>query len=287
MILILGKSGYIGKAFVEEAKRRNIEYNALSRSEVDYTNYEELNSFFLKIGACKYDVVINCAGFIGKPNVDACETRKAETIAGNVVFPVMLSNLCARFGAIYCHISSGCIYNGYDKEYTEEDPPNFCFKTNNGSFYSGTKALAEELINRDKTYVCRLRIPFDHINSPRNYLSKLLNYDKLLDMKNSVSHRYDFVNACYDLIKKKAPYGIYNIVNSGFVSTAQVVQIMHRYLNINKNFDFFESEQQFYEIGASAPRSNCILDNSKLLSTGVNIRTTEEALAESLTRWRK
>tara|TARA_Y100000593_G_scaffold62445_1_gene115691 strand:+ start:1704 stop:2567 length:864 start_codon:yes stop_codon:yes gene_type:complete len=287
MILILGKSGYIGKAFVEEAKRRNIEYNALSRSEVDYTNYEELNSFFLKIGACKYDVVINCAGFIGKPNVDACETRKAETIAGNVVFPVMLSNLCARFGATYCHISSGCIYNGYDKEYTEEDPPNFCFKTNNGSFYSGTKALAEELINRDKTYVCRLRIPFDHINSPRNYLSKLLNYDKLLDMKNSVSHRYDFVNACYDLIKKKAPYGIYNIVNSGFVSTAQVVQIMHRYLNINKNFDFFESEQQFYEIGASAPRSNCILDNSKLLSTGVNIRTTEEALAESLTRWRK
>ena len=287
MILILGKSGYIGKAFVEEAKRRNIEHYALSRSEVDYTNFEKLYSVIGGIGAYKFDAVINCAGFIGKPNVDACETRKGETIAGNVVFPVMVSNLCARFGATYCHISSGCIYNGYDKEYTEEDPPDFCFKTNNGSFYSGTKALAEELINKDKTYVCRLRIPFDHIDSPRNYLSKLLNYDKLLDMKNSVSHRYDFVNCCYDLIKKKAPYGIYNIVNTGFISTAQVVQMMHRYLDIDKNFDFFENEQQFYEIGANAPRSNCVLDNSKLLSTGVKIRTTEEAILESLTRWRK
>ena len=287
MILILGKSGYIGEAFVKEAKRRNIDYYALSRSEVDYTNFEKLYSVMGGIGACKFDAVINCAGFIGKPNVDACETRKGETIAGNVVFPVMVSNLCARFGATYCHISSGCIYNGYDKEYTEEDPPDFCFKTNNGSFYSGTKALAEELINRDKTYVCRLRIPFDHIDNPRNYLSKLLNYDKLLDMKNSVSHRYDFVNACYDLINKKAPHGIYNIVNTGFISTAQVVQLISRYLNIDKNFDFFESEQQFYEIGASAPRSNCILDNSKLLSTGVRIRAAEEALLESLTRWRK
>ena len=63
--------------------------------------------------------------------------------------------------------------------------------------------------------------------------------------------------------------------------------MMRRHLNINKNFDFFENEEQFYEIGANAPRSNCILDNSKLLSAGVNIRTTEEAILESLVRWGK
>ena len=32
--------------------------------------------------------IINAAGFTGKPNVDACETHKQETIDGNVVFPV-------------------------------------------------------------------------------------------------------------------------------------------------------------------------------------------------------
>ena len=84
------------------------------------------------------------------------------------------------------HISSGCIYDGYNKVYTEEDPPNFCFKTNNGSFYSGCKALAEDLVNKNNSYICRLRIPFDQYNNPRNYLSKLQNYNKLLNMKNSI-----------------------------------------------------------------------------------------------------
>ena len=63
MILILGKSGYIGKAFVEEAKRRNIEYNALSRSEVDYTNYEELmsaSSFTGSVYMLTFAVLMGC-----------------------------------------------------------------------------------------------------------------------------------------------------------------------------------------------------------------------------------
>ena len=286
MILILGKSGYIGEAFVEEVRRRNIDYYALSRNEVDYTDYFELYRFLRQRGGA-FDSIINCAGYVGKPNVDICESHKAETIAGNVVFPVMVSKLCDIFDLRYCHISSGCIYGGYEKEFTEEDPPNFCFKTNNGSFYSGTKALAEELITYDKSYVWRLRIPFDNIDNPRNYLSKLLTYDRLLDMKNSVSHRYDFVNACLDLLSKEAPYGTYNVVNSGCITTAQVVQLMSKFLNINKDFAFFRDEKEFYEIGASAPRSNCVLDNSKLLSTGVEIRDTVEALESSLNNWKQ
>ena len=285
MILVLGKSGYIGEAFVREADRRNIDYKALSRSEVDYTNHLKLDKFLE--WSPKVTTIINCAGFVGKPNVDECEIRRTETFAGNVIFPVLISKLCYKYDLKYCHISSGCIYSGYEKEFTEEDPPNFCFDSEiEGSFYSGTKALAEKLINYDKSYILRLRIPFDHIDNPRNYLSKLLTYDKLLDMKNSVSHRFDFVNACLDLLINEAPYGIYNVVNSGFITTAQVVQLMGKILNINKNFDFFRDEQEFYEIGASAPRSNCVLDNSKLLSTGVKIRNTVEALEESLKIWK-
>jgi UDP-glucose 4,6-dehydratase len=106
-------------------------------------------------------------------------------------------------------------------------------------------------------------------------------------MKNSVSHRYDFVNACLDLLLMKAHHGIYNIVNSGYISTAQVVQMMGKILNINKDFDFFESEKHFYEIGATAPRSNCILDNSKLTSSGIKIRSAEEAISDSLSNWKQ
>ena len=40
--------------------------------------------------------IINCAGYIGKPNVDACELAKADCIEGNVLLPLMLAQLCCE-----------------------------------------------------------------------------------------------------------------------------------------------------------------------------------------------
>jgi UDP-glucose 4,6-dehydratase len=39
-------------------------------------------------------------------------------------------------------------------------------------------------------------------------------------------------------------------------------------------------------VAAKTPRSNCILDVSKLLAAGVAMRPVEEALAEALRQWR-
>lgn len=285
MILVLGQTGYIGTQFINELEYRNLAYMGISRGNIDYTNYSVLYSFLTTdIARNNFELVVNCSGYIGRPNVDACEDHKAETIEGNVVLPKMISDVCSDVGIPLIHISSGCIYNGYDKTYTEEDPPDFCFKTNNGSFYSGCKALAEDLIDKNNSYICRLRIPFDEFDNPRNYVSKLKNYSKLLNAKNSISHRGDFVRACLDLFENDCPKGIYNIVNSGYATTEQVARLMTKY-NIKDNFSFFENEEEFYRLGAKAPRSNCLLDNSKLLSVGVKIRSVNEALEDSLQKW--
>lgn len=281
MILVLGQTGYMGTQFINELKHRNLSYRGISRGNIDYCNYSVLYSLVAKN---IFKLVINCAGYIGRPNVDACEDHKAETIEGNVVLPKMLSDVCSDVGVKFMQISSGCIYDGYEKVYTEEDEPNFSFKYNNGSFYSGCKALAEDLIDKDNSYICRLRIPFDEFDNSRNYLSKLKNYDKLLNAENSISHRGDFVKACLDLYEMNCATGIYNIINSGSVTTSWVAQKLAQY-NIRNDFSFFQDEKEFYEFGAKAPRSNCILDNSKLLSAGVKIRGTKEAIEESLKKW--
>jgi len=258
-----------------------------SRDKLDYTNFKSI-FFFLKANGANIDTLINCAGYVGKPNVDACEDHKGECIQGNVILPQMLSDICSELMIKFVHVSSGCIYDGYEKEFTEEDPPNFCFNSEKeGSFYSGTKALAEKLIDKENSYICRLRIPFDEYDNPRNYLSKLQNYKRLLNMKNSVTHRTDFVDACLHFISETHPFGIYNITNTGAVDTEQVCSLISKHLNLNNDFDFFDSEEEFYKLGAKAPRSNCLLDNSKLLSTGFKMRDTEEALDESLKNWRK
>jgi UDP-glucose 4,6-dehydratase len=281
MILVLGQTGYMGTQFINELKHKNLSYRGISRVNIDYCNYSVLYSLLAKN---IFKLVINCAGYIGRPNVDACEDHKAETIEGNVVLPKMLSDVCSDAGVKFMQISSGCIYDGYEKVYTEEDEPNFSFKYNNCSFYSGCKALAEDLIDKDNSYICRLRIPFDEFDNSRNYLSKLKNYDKLLNAENSISHRGDFVKACLDLYEMNCATGIYNIINSGSVTTSWVAQKLAQY-NIRNDFSFFQDEKEFYEFGAKAPRSNCILDNSKLLSAGVKIRGTKEAIEESLKKW--
>ena len=95
---------------------------------------------------------------------------------------------------------------GAIRGFTETDEPNFSFRDPPCSFYSATKALAEEAIaGIGQSYIWRLRIPFDSVDNPRNYLSKVQRYAKVYDNVNSISHRADFVRACLDLWALRAP----------------------------------------------------------------------------------
>lgn len=313
MILLLGATGYIGEAFAGELTRRGQAFTALSRKQADYTRFEVLLKY---LQSAKPEFLINAAGYTGKPNVDACETARAETLQGNTLLPQTIAHACAATGTPWGHVSSGCIFAGakvtrdgktrVEKDLTrpelktlieknpgaiqgfaEEDEPNFSFRRPPCSFYSGTKALAEEAIEGvGRSYVWRLRIPFDEFDNPRNYLTKVQRYPKVYDNANSISHRADFVRACLDLWKLRAPFGIYNVTNPGFFTTRQVVEKLIEILKPNRRFEFWENDEEFYRVAAKTPRSNCVLDVSKLLSTGVKIRPVAEALEDSLRSWK-
>src|SRR5450432_2900566 len=109
MILLLGASGYIGKAFATELQRRKTDFIPLSRKQVDYTRFDVLLDF---LKTKRPTFVVNAAGYTGKPNVDACETAKADTLQGNTLFPQTLAHACAIAEVPFGHVSSGCIYAG-------------------------------------------------------------------------------------------------------------------------------------------------------------------------------
>ena len=280
MILVLGSNGYVGSAFVKEISSRRLDYICLSRREVDYANFDTLR-WYLKDH--RPSLVINAAGYTGKPNVDACENHKEETFAANVLLPLTISHACAADDIPWAHISSGCIYNG-GGPFGEDDEPNFSFKHQPCSYYSGTKAMAEELV-RDcgGCYLWRLRMPFDEFDGPRNYLSKLQRYPRVYTAMNSISHRGDFVKACLDLWHLRAPFGAYNITNTGAVSTREVVDMI-RAAGLKQEFEFFKDDAEFYRT-ALAPRSNCVLSVEKLLAAGVKIRPVQEALRDAVKKW--
>ncbi len=84
MILLLGASGYIGEAFVTELQHRKMDFLPLARKQVNYTRFDALLEF---LKTKKPAFVINAAGYTGKPNVDACELAKADTLLGNALLP--------------------------------------------------------------------------------------------------------------------------------------------------------------------------------------------------------
>jgi len=251
MIVVLGSSGYVGTRFRQFFERSRIPYRSLGRRQVDYYNARQLHD---AIASYCPSLVINCAGFTGRPNVDACEVHKAECLAANAALPALIAQVCEQLAVPLGHVSSGCIYTGDGPEgrgFTERDAPNFTFRQNNCSFYSGCKALGEEALEPfENCFIWRLRIPFDNVDSPRNYISKLLCYERLLEARNSLSFLDEFVEACYQCWSNSLPPGIYNLTNTGSVTTSEVVAMLREHRLTDRVFSFFRDEREFMAIAA-------------------------------------
>ena len=241
MITLIGH-GYVGRPIKKELEQQNIHHEWISHTQA------------VPAGTT---AIINAAGYTGSPNVDACEQYKQETINGNVVFPLQLE--AANLFIPIVHITSGCVYTGYkDGGWTEEDAPNFDF--NNGSFYSGSKALLQTLMAPylDKSYLLRIRMPFGDEHEPKNIFTKLSNYQKLIDYENSFSYVVDVARVAVYFALNKPAGGIYNVCNPGSATTKQVADK----LGLEK--EWFTKEE--FQAATVAPRSNCVMNGDKLFS---------------------
>lgn len=241
MITLIGH-GYVGEHIHKELNKQKLNYTHITHNDIVPKNTT---------------VIINAAGYTGSPNVDTCEYKKQETINGNVIWPLNLEHNFTDIPIV--HISSGCVYTGYKLNgYTEFDEPNFDF--NNGSFYSGSKTLAQKLLEpfMNKSYLLRIRMPFGDKEHPKNLLTKLVKYEKLIDYENSLSYINDVANvAVYFALEKPTP-GIYNVCNPGSLTTKEIADMM----KLNKNW-FTEEE---FKKNTKAPRSNCVLNTDKIMS---------------------
>lgn len=288
MVYLLGGSGYVGQAYQALLTRKGIPFRNLRRADCDYAQTAVLTDLLRRE---KPDFLINAAGYTGKPNVDACELHKAECLFGNAVLPGRIAEACAAAGVPWGHVSSGCIYSGAGPDgsgFTETDTPNFTFRTNHCSFYSGTKALGEEVLaGRDSVYIWRLRIPFDHVESPRNYLTKLMRYQRLLEATNSISQLHEFCAATFACWEKHVPFGTYNVTNPGQVTTHEVVALIKASGVCTKDYEFFRDEDEFMAKAAKTPRSNCVMNSTKLASVGIRMAEVHEAIARDLRKWQK
>lgn len=265
-ILVLG-NGYIGRRLANYLDAVVSSSNLFSLQEIR----EEINRY-------NPDVVINCCGKTGKPNIDWCESHKEDTMFSNVTLPLMIHRVCSETGKYLVHIGSGCVYNGVGGEvFSETDPPNF-----SGSFYSKTKLISEAMLSSFDVLQLRIRMPTDYIPHSRNLINKLVNYKCVIDVLNSITYIPDFLEAAGRLIGQRKT-GIYNVVTKTPVTHPF---ILNRYReSVDEKFDFTIMTLEDLQAITVAPRSNCVLSTKKLEVEGIKVRDGREAIKDCMEKW--
>jgi hypothetical protein len=71
------------------------------------------------------------------------------------------------------------------------------------------------------------------------------------------------------------------------VTTHEVVELIRRSGICTKSFEFFSGEKEFMRVAAKTPRSNCVLDSSKLERAGIRLTPVHEAVERDLKAWRR
>jgi dTDP-4-dehydrorhamnose reductase len=192
----------------------------------------------------------------------------------------MLAEECKRRGMYWIHIGSGCIYNGYEKEFTEEDGPNFT-----GSFYSKTKAVSQWILEQDyrNLSILRIRMPVDDNISKRSYIAKVVKYAKagypIFDMQNSMTTLDDLAKVIHFMGDKRM-IGTFNVVNHGTMSPIDVLKVYKEL----KEPDLKWKEATYDQVRKTikADRSNCILSPKKLDRAGYWMPDIDKKIREFL-----
>lgn len=276
-----GKTGWIGQKIVKLLKDQNYQVIcANSRLE----NREDIER---EIKLIQPSFIINAAGVTGTPNVDWCEDHQQTVIRTNIIGVLNLVDIAYLHGIHVTNIGTGCIYK-YDEKhpmgsgigFSEEDEPNFA-----GSFYSKTKGMLDKmLLSYPNVLNLRIRMPITDDHHPRNFITKITKYEKVVNIPNSMSILDDLLPISIEMTLKGLK-GNYNFTNPGAISHNEILELYQKYVDPNFTWKNFTVEEQNQIL--KAERSNNELDVSKLLQEFPNIPSVHDSIHNVLLRMKE
>eukprot|EP00521_Asterionellopsis_glacialis_P010564 CAMPEP_0195295484 /NCGR_PEP_ID=MMETSP0707-20130614/17497_1 /TAXON_ID=33640 /ORGANISM="Asterionellopsis glacialis, Strain CCMP134" /LENGTH=315 /DNA_ID=CAMNT_0040356725 /DNA_START=1 /DNA_END=948 /DNA_ORIENTATION=+ len=260
VIVYGGKTGWIGGLMIDLIKKE--EGIEVFPSQVRMENRADVEK---ELDEIKPTHVLNAAGITGRPNIDWCEDHKPETIRTNVIGTLNVADLCNEKN-IHCTVyATGCIFKYDDAHplgsgigFTEEDVPNF-----DGSFYSETKGYMEPMLKcYPNCMILRVRMPVSDDLIHRNFVTKIVKYERVVNIPNSMTILHELLPASLAMAQKGLT-GVYNFTNPGVISHNEVLDLYTKYIDPTYTYENFTVEEQAEVI--KAPRSNNELDTTKLM----------------------
>jgi dTDP-4-dehydrorhamnose reductase len=279
-----GKTGWIGGKMAVLLQEKGVEFVlADARCENRADVAAELDDV-------KPSHVFMAAGITGRPNIDWCEDHMPDTIRTNVIGTLNLADLCNERG-IHCTVyATGCVFKYDDAHplgsgvgFTEDDVPNF-----DESFYSKTKGFMEPMLRCYPTcLILRVRMPISDDLSHRNFITKIVKYERVVNIPNSMTVLTEMLPASLAMAEKGL-VGVYNFCNPGVISHNECLDLYTKYIDPTYKYMNFSLEEQSKILKAG--RSNNELDSTKLMKDmpeGIVINDIKTAVELCMQRMQK
>jgi dTDP-4-dehydrorhamnose reductase len=278
-LLIFGSRGWIGSMFINYLKSNNINFietNARADNEALVNDIILLHS------------PSHIISFIGRTYGENCNTidyleqdgKLIDNIKDNLFAPVVLSMLAQKYNIHYIYLGTGCIFNNDTNDanhyvYHENDNADFY-----GSSYSIVKGFTDRLVKMNSNALnLRIRMPIVNYNHPRNFITKILNYDKICSVPNSMTVLDCFFPAILDMIKNKTT-GTFNLVNPGIISHNEILEMYKEIVDPSFTWENFTIEEQNKIL--KSKRSNNHMNTNKIITLYPNIPNIKTAIRNCL-----
>jgi dTDP-glucose 4,6-dehydratase len=296
-ILVYGSKGWIGNQFINLLENlhannnKEIEYIE-GKSRVD--NEKELIEEIITVAPT------HVISFIGRTHgkinnkiyttIDYLEQegKLFDNVRDNLFSPLLLANICSSKNIHYTYLGTGCIFkfdemHPYAKEengFTEKDQPNFF-----GSSYSIVKGFTDRLMHlyEDKVLNLRIRMPITGEKNSRNFITKIVNYEKICSVPNSMTVLPELLPYVLDMMQNKTT-GTINLTNPGLISHNEILQMYKEIVDKDFKWNNFTQEEQRKILAAD--RSNNYLDTSKLESLYPKIKHIRTSVRECLIQYK-
>jgi dTDP-glucose 4,6-dehydratase len=291
-ILVYGSNGWIGNQFIEILKKKEISFicgksrvNIKSDllAEIEKSQPTHVVSFIGRTHGKINDTVYTTIDYLEQ------EGKLIENIRDNLFSPLLLSEICKQKQIHFTYLGTGCIFK-FDEEhpfgleehgFDEESLPNFF-----GSSYSIVKGYTDQLMHLYEKEVLNLRIrmPITGEKNGRNFITKIVNYDKVCSVPNSMTVLPELLLYVVDMMQNKIT-GTMNLTNPGLISHNEILEMYKEIVDPFFTWKNFSQEEQRKILAAD--RSNNYLDTQKLEGLYPEISNIKEAVKKCLIEYKE
>ncbi len=283
--LIFGSKGWIGgmvKTYLESLGETVIESN------IRADDIMKVDSLIRSIFPDQILCFIGRTHGKGFSTIDYLEQKGKlrENINDNLFSPLVLAMIAKKYNTHLTYLGTGCIFTYKEdiKTFKESDEPNFF-----GSSYSTVKGYTDRIFHllHESGYPVlnlRIRMPIVGYHNPRNFISKITNYEKICSIPNSMTVLEDMIPVIIDLAKNNTT-GTINLTNPGVIEHNEILELYKKFVDPSFTWKNFSIEEQ-NKILASE-RSNNHLSTTKLESLYPNIKDIKTSVEDLMKNWDK